>query len=180
MTNKAIYPGTFDPLTNGHLDLVTRAAKIFDIVVVAIAAHPSKYPLFDLNERVALTTKVTTHLSNVNVIGFSNLIADFAKQQQANILIRGVRTITDVDYEMQLAKMNRHLMPTLETVFMLPSETLSYISSTLVKEVTLHGGNVDHLLPAPIAKELKTRLHLSKDGLKAAQGYSGPVNTPFF
>lgn len=159
MTNKAIYPGTFDPLTNGHLDLVTRAAKMFDVVVLAIAGSPSKHPLFDLDERVALATQVTVHLPNVIVTGFSDLMADFAHQQQANILIRGVRAMTDVDYEMQLAKMNRHLMPALETMFMLPAEAWSYISSTLVKEVALHGGDVDHFLPAPIAKELLARLN---------------------
>ncbi|WMQ74065.1 MAG: Phosphopantetheine adenylyltransferase [Sodalis sp.] len=159
MTTKAIYPGTFDLLTNGHLDLVTRAAQMFDGVVLAIAANPSKRPLFDLHERVALATQVTTHLPNVTVTGFSDLMVDFARQQQANILIRGVRTMTDVEYEMQLAKMNRHLMPTLETVFMIPAEALSYISSTLVKEVALHGGDIDHFLPAPIAKEVRARLH---------------------
>lgn len=159
MITKAIYPGTFDPLTNGHLDLVTRAAQMFDGVVMAIAASHSKQPLFDLHERVALATQVTAHLPNVTVIGFSDLMADFARQQQANILIRGVRAMTDVEYEMQLAKMNRHLMPTLETVFMITAETWSYISSTLVKEVALHGGDVDHFLPAPIAKEVRTRLH---------------------
>ncbi|OZI13758.1 pantetheine-phosphate adenylyltransferase [Sodalis-like symbiont of Philaenus spumarius] len=159
MTNKAIYPGTFDPLTNGHLDLVTRAAKMFDVVVLAIAASPSKRPLFDLDERVALATQVTAHLPNVIVTGFSDLMTDFARQQQTNILIRGVRAMTDVDYEIQQAKMNRHLMPALETVFMLPADAWSYISSTLVKEVALHGGEVDHFLPAPIAKEVWSRLH---------------------
>lgn len=159
MTTKAIYPGTFDPLTNGHLDLVTRAAQMFDRVVLAIAASPSKRPLFDLDERVALATQVTAHLPNVTVTGFSDLMADFARQQQANILIRSVRAMTDVEYEMQLAKINRHLMPALETVFMIPAEAWSYISSTLVKEVALHGGDVDHFLPAPIAKEVRARLH---------------------
>lgn len=159
MTTKAIYPGTFDPLTNGHLDLVTRAAQMFDWVVLAIAASPSKRPLFDLHERVTLATQVTAHLPNVTVTGFSDLMADFARQQHANILIRGVRAMTDVEYEMQLAKMNRHLMPTLETVFMIPAEAWSYISSTLVKEVALHGGDVDHFLSSPIAKEVRARLH---------------------
>ncbi|MGP4123179.1 MAG: pantetheine-phosphate adenylyltransferase [Sodalis sp. (in: enterobacteria)] len=158
MTTKAIYPGTFDPLTNGHLDLVTRAAQVFDSVILAIAANPSKKLLFDLDERVALATQVTVHLPNVTVTGFSDLMADFARQQQADILIRGVRAMTNVEYEMQLAKMNRYLMPTLETLFMIPAEAWSYISSTLVKEVALHGGNVDHFLPLPIAKEVRARL----------------------
>lgn len=159
MTTKAIYPGTFDPLTNGHLDLVTRAAQMLDCVVLAIAANPSKRPLFDLYERVKLATQVTAHLPNVIVTGFSDLMADFARQQQANILIRGVRAMTDIEYEMQLAKMNRHFMPSLETLFMIRAEAWSHISSTLVKEVALHGGNVDHFLPAPIAKEVRARLH---------------------
>ncbi|KYP96333.1 phosphopantetheine adenylyltransferase [Sodalis-like endosymbiont of Proechinophthirus fluctus] len=162
MTTKAIYPGTFDPLTNGHLDLVTRAAQMFDWVVLAIAASPSKRPLFDLHERVDLAIQVTAHLPNVTVTGFSDLLADFARQHQANILIRGVRAMMDVEYEMQLAKMNRHLMPTLETVFMIPAGAWSYISSALVKEVALHGGNVDHFLPAPIAKEILARYRLSQ------------------
>lgn len=154
----AIYPGTFDPLTNGHLNLVTRAAQIFDWVLLAIAANPSKKPLFDLHERVVLATQVTTHISNVTVTCFSNLIVDFAYEQQASILIRGVRTITDIEYEIQLAKMNRHFMPTLETVFMIPAEPWSYISSTFVKDVALHGGDIEHFLPAIIAKKVKARL----------------------
>lgn len=157
---KAIYPGTFDPLTNGHLDLVTRAAKIFDQIVLAIAASTSKRPLFDLAERVALATQVTAYLPNVTVIGFNDeLMTNFARQQQVTILIRGLRTVSDFEYEMQLAKMNRYLMPELESVFMMPTESWSYISSALVKEVALHGGAVDHFLPALIAKAVLARLH---------------------
>lgn len=159
MTTKAIYPGTFDPLTNGHLDLVTRAAKMFDQVILAIAYSPSKKPLFTLEERVALARQVTGHLPNVEVIGFSDLMANFARQQQANILVRGLRAVSDFEYEMQLAKMNQHLMPELESVFLMPAQEWSYISSTLVKEVALHGGDVDHFLPDPIAREVKARLH---------------------
>ncbi|SNC58535.1 pantetheine-phosphate adenylyltransferase [Sodalis endosymbiont of Henestaris halophilus] len=159
MTTKALYPGTFDPLTNGHLDLVTRATQIFDGVVLAIAANPSKRPMFNLHERVMLATQVTAHLPKVKVTGFSDLLVDFARQQQARILIRGVRAITDLEHEMQLAKMNRHLMPTLDTVFMIPTETWSYTSSSLVKEVAMHGGNINHFLPATIAKAVKTRLY---------------------
>ncbi|WP_410012743.1 pantetheine-phosphate adenylyltransferase [Sodalis sp. C49] len=158
MTTKAIYPGTFDPLTNGHLDLVTRAAKMFDHVILAIAYSPSKKPLFSLEERVDLARQVTGHLPNVEVIGFSDLMANFARQQQANILVRGLRAVSDFEYEMQLAKMNQHLMPELESVFLMPAQAWSYISSTLVKEVALHGGNVDHFLPDPIAREVNARL----------------------
>ncbi len=159
MTTKAIYPGTFDPLTNGHLDLVTRSAKMFDWVILAVAYSPSKKPLFSLDERVALAQQVTGHLPNVEVIGFSDLMANFARQQQANILVRGLRAVSDFEYEMQLAKMNQHLMPELESVFLMPAQEWSYISSTLVKEVALHGGNVDHFLPEPIAKQVRLRLH---------------------
>ncbi|MBS0032678.1 pantetheine-phosphate adenylyltransferase [Candidatus Palibaumannia cicadellinicola] len=159
MNQKAIYPGTFDPLTNGHLNLITRAAHIFDEVVLAIAASPSKQPLFDLKERVKLAIQVTLHLPNVTVRGFIGLMAHFAHQQQANIIIRGIRAAADFEHEMQMMKMNRYFMPNLEIVFMMPDETLAYISSTLVKEVALHGGSIDHFLPALIANEVKARLH---------------------
>ncbi|MCR3755888.1 MAG: pantetheine-phosphate adenylyltransferase [Sodalis sp. Psp] len=154
---KAIYPGTFDPLTNGHLDLVTRAAKIFDQIVLAISANHSKQPLFDLNERVALATQVTAHLPNVTVMGFSELMTNFARQQEATILIRGLRAVSDFDHEMQLAKINRHFMSELESVFMVPADDWSYISSSLVKEVALHGGSIDHFLPTLIAEEVRGR-----------------------
>ena len=108
MTTKAIYPGTFDPMTNGHLDIVTRAALMFDHVILAIAASPSKKPMFTLDERVALATQVTSHLNNDEVIGFSDLMANFAKAQGANVLVRGLRAVSDFEYEMQLANMNRH------------------------------------------------------------------------
>jgi len=138
---------------------VTRAAKMFDEVILAIAFSPSKKPLFTLEERVALAKSVTSHLTNVEVVGFSDLMANFARQQHANILVRGLRAISDFEYEMQLAKMNQHLMPELESVFLMPDQEWSYISSSLVKEVALHGGDVDHFLPPVIAKEVKLRLH---------------------
>ena len=116
MSTKAIYPGTFDPITNGHIDIVTRAASMFDKVVLAIAASPSKKPMFSLDERIALAEQATAHLVNVQVVGFSDLMASFARAQQANILIRGLRAVADFEYEMQLAHMNRHLMPTPDAV----------------------------------------------------------------
>ena len=133
MQKRAIYPGTFDPITNGHLDIVTRAACMFDQVILAIAASPSKKPMFDLSERVALAQQATAHLPNVEVMGFSDLMANFARAQQANILIRGLRAVADFEYEMQLAHMNRHLMPELESVFLMPSKDWSFISSSLVR-----------------------------------------------
>ncbi|ATA19987.1 phosphopantetheine adenylyltransferase [Gibbsiella quercinecans] len=158
MTRKAIYPGTFDPMTNGHLDLVTRASLMFDRVVLAIAASPGKKPLFSLDERVAMATAVTSHLKNVEVVGFSELMAHFAAHQNANILVRGLRAVSDFEYELQLANMNRHLMPTLESVFMMPSEEWSFISSSLVKEVARHGGDIAPFLPDAITQALLKKL----------------------
>lgn len=158
MSTKAIYPGTFDPLTNGHLDIVTRAALMFDHVILAIAASPSKKPMFTLDERVALATQVTSHLKNVEVIGFSDLMANFAKAQGANVLVRGLRAVSDFEYEMQLANMNRHLLPTLESVFMMPSKEWSFISSSLVKEVARHGGDITPFLPQAITQALMEKI----------------------
>ena len=146
MSTKAIYPGTFDPITNGHIDIVTRAASMFDKVVLAIAASPSKKPMFSLDERIALA------------VGFSDLMASFARAQQANILIRGLRAVADFEYEMQLAHMNRHLMPTLESVFLMPCKEWSFISSSLVKEVARHQGDVSHFLPANVHQALLNKL----------------------
>ncbi|KOC88010.1 pantetheine-phosphate adenylyltransferase [Winslowiella iniecta] len=158
MSTKAIYPGTFDPMTNGHLDIVTRAALMFDHIVLAIAASPSKKPMFTLDERVALAQQVTAHLDNVEVVGFSDLMANFAKAQQANVLVRGLRAVSDFEYEMQLAHMNRHLLPTLESVFLMPSEEYSFISSSLMKEVARHQGDVQAFLPAPVYSALMDKL----------------------
>jgi pantetheine-phosphate adenylyltransferase len=158
MSTKAIYPGTFDPITLGHLDIVTRAAQMFDHLVVAIAASPSKKPMFDLDERVELAQQVIAHLPNVEVVGFSDLMANFAREQQANVLVRGLRAVSDFEYEMQLAHMNRHLLPTLESVFLMPTEGFSFVSSSLVKEVARHGGDVTAFLPAPVHQALQAKL----------------------
>lgn len=158
MSTKAIYPGTFDPMTLGHLDIVTRAARMFDRLLVAIAASPGKKPLFTLDERVDLARQATAHLTNVEVVGFNELMADFARTQQANVLVRGVRAVADFEYESQLAQMNRHLLPALETVFLLPSQGFSFVSSSLVKEVARHGGDVQAFLPAVIHQALLARL----------------------
>ena len=158
MHTKAIYPGTFDPITNGHADLIERAANMFAFVTVGIAANPSKKPLFTLEERVELIKKVTQHLSNVEVIGFRGLLADFAEDQGATILIRGLRAVSDFEYEFQLANMNRRLNPNLESVFLTPSEENSFISSTLVKEVALHRGKVDQFCHPAVQLALKNKL----------------------
>lgn len=158
MSSKAIYPGTFDPMTNGHLDIVTRAALMFDCIVLAIAASPSKKPMFSLDERVALAQQVVAHLPNVEVVGFSDLMANFARAQQANVLIRGLRAVSDFEYELQLAHMNRHLLPSLESVFLMPSEQYSFISSSLMKEVARHNGDVSTFLPQPVFSALLAKL----------------------
>lgn len=159
MGTKAIYPGTFDPLTNGHLDIVSRAALMFDQVVLAIAASPSKKPLFSLDERVAMAREAVEPLGNVEVLGFSELMADFARAQGANVLIRGLRAVSDFEYEMQLARMNRHLLASLESVFLMPSEKYSFVSSSLVKEVARHHGDVEAFLPPSIYQALLNRLN---------------------
>ncbi|HIF9177485.1 TPA: pantetheine-phosphate adenylyltransferase [Photobacterium damselae] len=158
MTTRVIYPGTFDPITNGHLDLIERAAAMFDTVIVGVAYNPTKKPLFDLDERVALAQSVTQHLPNVEVVGFSGLLVNFAKEHNANVLVRGLRAVSDFEYEFQLANMNRRLMPELETVFLTPAEENSFISSTIVKEVALHKGDVSQFVPNQISQALNKKL----------------------
>jgi len=158
MTTRAIYPGTFDPLTLGHLDIVTRAARLFDQVILAIARNNTKQPMFSLDERIDLAQQATSHLPNVTVLGFGDLMANFARQQQANVLIRGVRSVSDFDYERQLAQMNNHLLPGLESVFMIPAETYAFVSSSLVKEVARHGGDVSGFVTGPVCQALLAKL----------------------
>ncbi len=152
----AVYPGTFDPITNGHSDLVHRAAGLFDKVIVGIAANPSKTPLFDLAQRVTMAEQVLSHLENVEVCGFSELLVDFVKARNAKVILRGLRAVSDFEYEMQLASMNRHLEHTLETVFMTPSEETSFISASLVKEIALHGGDVSPFVHKRIVEALNS------------------------
>ena len=158
MKTKAIYPGTFDPLTNGHSDLVIRAAKLFDEVIVAVASNPSKQPMFSLAERVELAQQVFSHVPNVTVVGFSGLLAEFARQHQAQVLLRGVRAVADFEYEFQLASMNRQLNPDLDSLFMTPSEKNTFISSTLVKEVARHGGDVSRIVAPVVLAALSAKL----------------------
>ncbi|QIW16478.1 pantetheine-phosphate adenylyltransferase [Pasteurellaceae bacterium RH1A] len=151
-----IYVGTFDPITNGHLDIIQRAAKLFEHLIVAVAQNPSKQPLFSLEERVKLVQASCGDLDNVEVLGFSGLLADFAQAHQAQALIRGVRSGEDIDYEIQLAQLNQRLWPDLETVFLPPSSQWSFLSSTVVREVFKHGGNVSGFVPGPVFEALKT------------------------
>ncbi|NQY63246.1 MAG: pantetheine-phosphate adenylyltransferase [Alteromonadaceae bacterium] len=155
MTVKAIYPGTFDPVTNGHSDLIVRASRLFREVIVGVASSPSKQPRFDLAQRVDMIKQVTHDLPNVTVLGFSGLLVNFAKEHQANVLIRGLRAVSDFEYEFQLANMNRRLSPDLESVFLTPAEENSFISSTLVKEVALHNGDVSQFVHPIVQKELE-------------------------
>ena len=148
MGTRVLYAGTFDPITNGHLDLIERAAIMFDSVVVAVAKSEKKKPLFTMEERVDLANQVTTHLDNVEVCGFDSLLAFFCREKKANVLLRGLRAVSDFEYEFQLANMNRHLDSELETVFLTPAENLSFISSSLVKEISSLGGDVTPFVPA--------------------------------
>ncbi|MGY3685399.1 pantetheine-phosphate adenylyltransferase [Vibrio coralliilyticus] len=155
--SRVIYPGTFDPITNGHLDLIERAADMFDEVIIAVAASPSKNTMFTLEERVTFAQQVTQHLDNVSSKGFSGLMVDFAKQENANVLIRGLRTTVDFEYEFGLTNMYRRLMPGLESVFLTPAEEHAFISSTIVREVAIHGGDVTNFVPKVVAEALKNK-----------------------
>ncbi len=150
----AIYPGTFDPITNGHLDLVARAAQLFDEVIIAVAENKTKSPLFSLDERVALAKIVTAEFTNVYVIGFDNLLVECAKQQGARVILRGLRAVSDFEYEFQMAGMNRRLAPELETVFLTPAEQYEFISSSMIREIARLNGNVSCFVPECVHQQL--------------------------
>ncbi len=154
---RAIYPGSFDPITNGHLDVIQRAAGLFDELVVAVARDNAKQSLFSLDERVELLRTATAHLSNLRVLPFEGLLVDFAREQQAVALVRGLRAVSDFEFEFQLALMNRKLEPNLETLFLMPREELTYISSRLVKEIARLGGNVNQFVPPHVVSALKEK-----------------------
>ena len=158
-TVKAIYPGSFDPLTNGHLDLIARGSKIFDHLVVAILKNSEKKtPLFSVAERVEMLTEAVEEFGNVSVGTFGGLLVDFALEQQAQAVLRGIRAISDYEYELQMALMNRRLAPTVETVFLMPAEKYSYVSSRLIKNVFELGGSVEGLVPPFVIKRLQARV----------------------
>ncbi|HKU22834.1 MAG TPA: pantetheine-phosphate adenylyltransferase [Terriglobales bacterium] len=154
----AIYPGSFDPLTNGHLDLIERGAKIFDELIVAILRNPEKEPLFSLEERMEIIRAMTRQRDNVRVDSFDGLMVDYALRVGATAVLRGIRAISDYEYELQMALMNRKLEPRLETVFMMPAETYSYLSSRLVRQVATLGGSVRGLVPELVEKKLGEKL----------------------
>lgn len=154
---RVVYPGTFDPITNGHVDLVERACRLFDHVIVAVADSSSKNPLFNLDERVDLCRKVLQHLDNVEVLGFNVLLAHFVQAQGAQAVIRGLRAVSDFEYEFQLANMNRALLPEMESIFLTPAEHLSYLSSSLVREIASLQGDVAQFVPKEVELALKEK-----------------------
>jgi pantetheine-phosphate adenylyltransferase len=155
MNNTVVYPGTFDPITNGHVDLIERASRLFKQVIVAVAANPGKQPVFSLTQRVDLAKQVLSKLPNVQVKGFTGLLAAFAKQQGASSLLRGLRAISDFEVEFQMASMNRRLAPEIESLFLTPDEKYSFISSSLVREIAQHGGDVTGFVPPVVVKALQ-------------------------
>jgi pantetheine-phosphate adenylyltransferase len=155
MKRNAVYPGTFDPITNGHHDLVRRAAGIFDSVIVAIAANPNKTPMFTLEMRVDMARRVLADLQNVQVLGYAGLTVDFAREHAGAVVVRGLRALSDFEFEFQLANMSRHLDRNFETVFLTPQEQFTFISSTLVREIAVLGGDVHEFVHPIVEAELK-------------------------
>ncbi len=153
----AIYPGSFDPLTNGHVDIIERGARIFDSIIVAILANVEKKPLFSEQERVSIIRDVFKGKDNVQVETFEGLLVDYAQRKKASALVRGLRAVSDFEYEFQMALMNRHLAPGIETVFMMPAEQYTYISSRLIKEVFMLGGEVEGLVPPIVEDKLRAK-----------------------
>ncbi len=159
----ALYPGTFDPITNGHVDLVRRASRLFQRVVVAVAGNPRKNPLFSLDERVAMATDVLAHIENVEVTGYTGLTVDFARDQSLPVMLRGLRAVSDFEFEFQMATMSRQIAEDIETVFLTPDEEYTYISSTLVREVASFGGDVAKFVPEVVNRRLIERFS-QRDG----------------
>lgn len=155
----AIYPGSFDPVTNGHLDLIDRGTQIFDQLIVAVLVNSEKAPLFPLEERIAMLKEFTAQHDNVRIETFGGLLVDYAKQVNAKAILRGIRAISDYEYELQMALMNRKLNPELETVFMMPAVSYSYVSSRLVKEIARLGGSVTGLVPKAVEERLRSKVN---------------------
>jgi len=162
MKKKAIYPGTFDPVTNGHIDIIFRAARIFPQVVVAVAKNQVKQPFLTLETRIKLLNQTVGHIPGVEIVGFDTLLIDFVAQQEAQIILRGLRAISDFEYEFQLAGMNRKLAKNVETLFLTPSENLMFISSTLVREIAILNGDISQFVPNVVMHELTKRINEEK------------------
>ena len=158
MGTKAIYPGTFDPITKGHIDLAERAGAQFEEVVVAIAASPNKQPMFSLEERLDMASIALQHIGNVTITGFQGLLIDCVRKADAQVVLRGLRAVSDFEYEFQLAAMNRRLDPTIETMFLTPSEKYTFLSASMVKEIATHGGDVSQFLHPEVNERLMNRL----------------------
>lgn len=159
---RVIYPGTFDPITNGHIDIIRRAALIFEKVIVAVVKDPTKNALFSYKERLSLAKAATKGIKNVKVEGFSGLVVEYARKNNAKVIIRGLRMISDFEYEFQMALTNRNLAPDIETVFLMPHPQYSYVSSKLIKEAGSLGADLKEFLPAPVAKALKDKINESR------------------
>jgi pantetheine-phosphate adenylyltransferase len=163
---RAIYPGSFDPVTNGHLDIIERGCKLFDEIIISILINPEKQPFFTIDERLEMLGEVVKEISKggctVRIDSFRGLLVNYAVAQQANVIVRGIRAISDYEYELQMALMNRRLQPGIETVFMMPAETYSYVSSRLVKEVFQLGGAISGLVPQSVEKRMKEKLDQPK------------------
>ncbi len=153
----ALYPGTFDPITDGHLDIISRASRLYQKVIIAIAVNKGKNPLFSLEERVEMAKLVTAPLSNVSIIGFGNLLVDCAKEQKASVILRGLRAVSDFEYEFQMAGMNRRLSPELETVFLTPAEQYEFISSSMIREIARLNGDVSSFVSKCVEERLKEK-----------------------
>ena len=164
MNRIALYPGTFDPITNGHQDLVRRAASIFERVIVAVAANPNKAPMFNLDARVDMARRVLHDMPNVEILGYSGLTIEFARAHKATVVVRGLRAISDFEFEFQLANMSRHLAREIETVFLTPQEQFTFISSSLVREIAVLGGDVHEFVHPLVEAELKKHRRVQEPG----------------
>ena len=159
MTKKiAIYPGSFDPITNGHIDLIKRASKLFDEVIVGITQNSKKTAFINIDERISLSSEILKDINNVKVLSFNTLLVDFAEEQNAQVILRGLRAVSDFEYEFQLSGMNKHLNSNIETLFMTPAEQYANISSSLVREILSLGGDISHFVPSSVETLLKERL----------------------
>ena len=162
MCQKAIYPGTFDPVTNGHIDLIKRAQDIFPELIIAVAANPQKGPLFDTQERVSMLKQATVGLKGVEVVSFDGLVVDYARKRKVKVLVRGLRMISDFEFEFQMALTNRKLSPDIETIFLMPHESYSYLSSKLLKETAALGADLTNFVPDFVEKALKAKLRVKR------------------